>query len=258
MRRTPLRPTTRRHLARASLLLGIVAVQVLLILWLSEREDPLPAPASPQLTVVLSPSGFNWAADDPTLLALPSAAGFAGAGWRRATDPRYEPQDWDEPVQWLAADGQSLGRLLVEARPPGRARSSIAEKPTPALARMVLSAIPLPGGSTVRVEGELGRYPWLRAPAVPLITHSNVVGNTVIQVTVHPEGFVYSAIVLESCGLKTADHQALEVARAARFQLPTASQAETPAATGWRWGRLVFEWRTEAPESVAPPVGQPS
>ena len=41
--------------------------------------------------------------DDPTLLALPSLAGFSGAAWLKFPTLDYQTAEWAEPVRFAAA-----------------------------------------------------------------------------------------------------------------------------------------------------------
>jgi TonB family protein len=101
----------------------------------------------------------------------------------------------------------------------------------------------------VRIEPEESDLELVSPLTVPSVTHSNVLGATVVRVTVDRSGQVFSAVVLKSSGLKTADQLALGLARTARFRSarPGADRGE------WAWARLVFEWRTLAPGQ---PAGQ--
>jgi TonB family protein len=239
-----------------ALILGVLGAQAGVILFLSDRSAwvaPEPAPTS---VLRLAEVTHRTLIPDPTLLALPSAAGFAGVAWRQAHEPKYVSQPWDERPRWLTAREAPLGRSFLEAHRPEIGRGLTAEKPVPELAHRAVSPVRLPERSLVRVEGDLARLEWLTPLSVPSIAHSNILTETVVQLTVHPAGQVLSAIVLKSSGLRSADQQALALARDARF-----APRREPAGTGngeggeWTWGRLIIHWRTVVPpeKEAAPP-----
>jgi TonB family protein len=230
----------------------IVGAQAGAILWLSDRSQLPTVEPAPTTLLRLANETPPTLVPDPTLLALPSGAGFAGAAWQQAYHPRYTAQPWDDPPRWLAARQAPLGRSLLETRRPEIGRGLTAEKPVPELVRRQVSPVRLPERSLVRVEGDLARREWLTALSAPAVTHSNILTETVVHLTVHPAGQVHSAIVLKSSGLRSADQQALDLARAARFApMPESSDPET--ASAWTWGRLIIHWRTVAPQAVAAP-----
>jgi TonB family protein len=187
---------------------------------------------------------------DPALLALPSGASFAGEGWRQASDPRYKSPSWDEPPRWLAAREAPLGRLFLEARRPEIGRGLTAEKPVPELARREVGQVRLARSTVVYLEGEFGGMLLLEPVKAPSVTHSNVLGETVVQVVVHPEGQVLSAIVLKSSGLRSVDGEALALARRARFRPGRGEGAdgevgEARLERSLVVGRMIFQWWTE-------------
>jgi TonB family protein len=106
----------------------------------------------------------------------------------------------------------------------------------------------LPEATRVRLEGDLAGRVWLQAPALTDVTHSNILTDTVLRLTVHPEGWVWSAVLLRGSGLASADRQALDQVRRARLRPGAPGPAS--AAAGWGWGRMVVLWHTRAPEPV--------
>jgi len=73
-------------------------------------------------------------------------------------------------------------------------------------------------------------------------------------VLVDAGGYVVSAVLLGSCGLSAADLQAVELARAARFEpLPDGDRERLahPLANLAR-GKMIFQWHTIAPAAETP------
>jgi TonB family protein len=234
-----------------AIILGLLAFQAGLILWLSDRPEWDTPEHGPTSILRLAEVTHRTLIPDPTLLALPSGAGFAGAVWQLTDQPQYTSAPWDEPPRWLTARQAPLGRSLFEARRPEIGRGLTAEKPVPELARRTVSPVRLPERSLVRVEGDLARLESLTPLSAPSIAHSNILTETVVQMTVHPQGQVLSAIVLKSSGLRSADQQALHLARNARFA-PARPAAESETTAPWIWGRLIIHWRTVAPQAEEP------
>ena len=106
----------------------------------------------------------------------------------------------------------------------------------------------------VRVEGELATR-WLGEPLrLPAQPHSDLLSNSVVQVTVLPDGRTFSAVLLGGCGLREADQEALQRAGAVRFAPLPEPATPPPEAPGLAWGRLIFPWYARA---IAPPAAGP-
>jgi TonB family protein len=226
---------------------GLTALQAAVIFTLSDRS---PAQAVPHRTVPklrVATGDLSGLFADPRLLALPTAQGFAGIGWRIASDPQPVVQDWTEPMPWLGQSETGLARTLLAAPAVGIGRGVTADKPSPQLATNALPALPLAQATIVRLAASNAPWEWIEPLVAPAITHSNILSETVVEVTVHRSGQVFSAVVLEGSGLRSADDLALALARSARFQIPRSSGEPE------EWGRvrLVFEWHTVAPGSTA-------
>jgi TonB family protein len=222
---------------------GITALQAAAIFWMADRS-PVEAvhPASVR-HVRLAGWDLTSALSDPLLLALPTANGFAGIGWRVASDPGYSAEDWTEPVRWLGHSETNLVRVFLAAPAAGIGRGVSADKPAPQLVQRSVPRLPLAGETRVRLEGGEGDWEWEVPLAVSSITHSNVLSETVLQIATDPSGLVFSAVVLKSSGSKSADQQALALVRTARFRVTREGLPDRR----WNWARLVFDWRTLAP-----------
>jgi len=242
---------TRQH-ARADLrwvliAVGITAFQAGVLLLLSDRSPASAVHHEPVPRVKVAAWDLTRALPDPLLLALPTAQGFAGIGWRAASDPKYVAQEWTEPMAWLGQYETGLAQVFLTAPAVGIGRGVTTDKPQPQLAQNRVPVVLLAEQTVVRVEPEESDLELVSPLAAPSVTHSNVLGSTVIRVTVDRSGQVFSAVVLKSSGLKAPDQQALALARTARFRnaRPGADRGE------WAWARLVFEWRTLAPGQPA-------
>jgi TonB family protein len=227
---------------------GIAALQAGVVLLLSDRSPAaaIPGKPVPRMQVVSWDLGRAWS--DPLLLAFPTANGFAGIGWRAASDPQYVARDWTEPMPWLGQSETGLARVFLAAAAVGIGRGVTADKPAPELIPNQVPAVPLAGQTEVRLDGHESDWELAAPLLAPSITHSNVLGETVVQAAVDRSGQVFSAVVLKSSGLKAADQQALELARTARFRR---MRIDTVGGREWAWARLIFEWRTLAPGQPA-------
>jgi hypothetical protein len=194
------------------------------------------------------------ALEDPTLYALPSARGFAGAAWAQATDFPPPPLEWDEGVRWLTNSPGALSHgVYARLTPPSAPNSIPARKPPPRLMEVAVAPLPLASQSTLRIEGALAQRSLLTPLVLPSIAHSNLLTNAVVQLCVTADGEPFSAVLLQSCGLKSADAKALELAVSARFAAQPAAKGEW-VEVGGSWGELVFQWHTVA---ASPGGGRP-
>jgi TonB family protein len=239
------------RLRSVAILAGLLGIQAGGILWLSDRSEWVERERLQTPVLRLGEVTHHTLVPDPTFLALPSGAGFAGVAWRQAHVPQYTSRPWTEPPRWLTAREAPLGRSFLEASRPEIGRGLTAEKPVPELVRRTVTPVRLPERSLIRVEGDLARLEWLTPLSAPSITHSNILSETVVRMTVHPAGQVLSAIVLKSSGLRSADQQALALARDARFA-PVPDMDASAGEESWTWGRLIIHWRTVAPTVKEP------
>jgi TonB family protein len=237
---------------------SILLVQSALVFWLGERSRPVgvitsPEPllrlmgnASPILPAVLSPP-----LGDPTLFALPSHQGFSGAAWLDASPDRPVPPLWAEPPPWLPPRTNELGAdflPLIATNKPNGSFLEAALGPPPSTADVLLLNDVVTTQSLVRIQGPLTNRPLAAPVAVPNPVHPDVLSDTVVQVRINPVGLSESAILVQSCGVKSVDELALAAARAARF-LPAGKEpgeaTSRPASPAW--GRMVFQWFTAPP-----------
>jgi TonB family protein len=237
---------------------GVLALQVLLVLAFSSRQ-PLPRRAPlREFQLTLAPAAASGSAfaelqalADPTLFALPSSRGFAGAGRTRGIEQAYQPREWTEPLHWLTNSAAFTAPATIAAAPAGSGAVGL-EKPGPRVSDAIPTPLPLPEKSLVRFEGPAARRGLRSVPDVPVIVHSNLLADTAVRVGVQGDGLVFSAAIARSSGLRSADEQALAIARNAHFE-PVPAAGGSDGASTLSWGELVFRWRvvkgTERPRS---------
>ena len=238
--------------------LALFGAQIGLILFFSDRTPVVPRqpPAAPLFSLVPTPGlerrlTESFTASDPTLFGLVHPRGFSGAAWLAAPRPARELQSWSEPARWRAPElselGAGLWRFVQSGRP---ANFAALEKPAPDSTPLRIPPEPLPTQSTVRVEGDLAARPLVAPLELPLWPGSELLTNSVVQLTVNRSGEVIWTTLLSTRGLKspeqkTADQRALELARGARFQpVPGVSHSQTQPGGDLTWGNLIFQWHT--------------
>ncbi|MBI2924432.1 MAG: hypothetical protein HYY24_01875 [Verrucomicrobia bacterium] len=245
--------------------LALFGVQVGLILFFSDRTPfaPRQTPAAPLFNLVPTPGlerrlTESFTASDPTLFGLVHPRGFSGDVWLVAPRPAHELQPWSEPARWRAPELSELGAGLWRFVQSGRPATFAAlEKPAPDSTPLTIPPEPLPTQSTVRVEGHLAARPLVASLELPVWPSSELLTNSVVQLTVNRAGEVLWATLLSTRGLKSpeqkaADQRALELARGARFQPVPGVSASPPQPSGdLIWGNLVFHWHTVPPPPPA-------
>ncbi len=229
--------------------LGITALQAGVVLLLSNHSPGSTIQHDAVPRVEVAAWDLTHVLPDPLLLALPTPRGFAGIGWRSASDPRYIAQDWTEGIPWLCQSETGLARTFLAAPTVGIGRGVTVDKPLPQLTQNGLPGMVLAQQTVLRIEGDGSDWELAAPLTLPSLTHSNVLSETVVQAIADASGQVFSAIVLKSSGLKTADQQALALARTAQFRITRVDSNELE----WAWAHLIFEWRTLAP---GPPAGE--
>lgn len=235
---------------------GVFLLQVIIILVLSARPPLAATPAhrAARLRLITQPGWGSlvesrvWL-NDPAEIALVSARGFSGPVWLQL--PRMESglRHWTEPPRWLTQDVSSLATLpILTETQPARFPLPAAPAATPFLGATALSSSSGPPQSTVRVEGDLAKRRRLDSPELPSWPYNDVLAATTVQLVVDRHGSVLAANLVTRSGLPAADQRALELARAARFEL--ASPASGPSSL--TWGRMVFQWQAGPPGTNAP------
>jgi hypothetical protein len=236
-------------------------VQVSLIYLLSDRRPLVARQAtpSPEYYLLLDtppniPVTELLNLNDPTLFVLPGLRGFSGLAWLRPGPLEHPSPDSTGPECWLTQDVSELGRVFRELlRTNVVTHRSFADKPAPKLSAVNPPPIPLPIRSSLRVEGDLALRELPVAVEVPSVPHPDLLANTVIQLAVDAWGFTLFPVVLSGSGSKSADQQALDLARAIRFKPLVGLNAGAPLGQrSLTWGRLVFQWHTVPAATPSP------
>ncbi|HEY1662723.1 MAG TPA: hypothetical protein VGI03_09920 [Verrucomicrobiae bacterium] len=179
--------------------------------------------------------------DDPALFALPHA------------DPYNAPYQvtnsfhWSNATHWLSLTDIVGGVTSGLGQPYHFSTAHLEFIPPVKLDVPATQFRPeFAQASTLRVDGDLARRPWIAAPRLPLWIDNDVLQPAVVQVLVNPEGDVASEVLLPpGSGLDAADQKALEIARGLHFV-----RAAHPT-----FGNLTFNWQTApAPETNAPAI----
>jgi hypothetical protein len=227
-----------------------MAVQVILLIWLSERKQITPRKpesATPFYAVTDaapdSPVAVLLNLGDPTLFALPHEHGFSGTAWLNVGPLQYRSSDWTEPPRWLTQSEERLGGMFEAfLRTNVAGHRSLAARPLVRPENVPVSPLPIRSRSTCRIEGDLAKRELLTPLDVRSIPHTDILTNTVVQVVVTARGLVFSPVVLSGSGSRIADQHALDLARSARFKPLDGAPSQSPAAQ--TWGRIIFEWQT--------------
>jgi hypothetical protein len=244
-----------------------MVAQVGLIFSLSDRtrlssRQPDSSPTF-QLVVDLPPDSAvaEWLKiEDPALFALPDPNAFSGLAWMTAPAPRHQSVDWTEPPSWLTLSVEELGRAFAEfVRTNVVGPRVLADKPAPQPDKMAVAPLPLPAGSSLRLEGDLANRELVAPVELPSIPHTEIMTDTVIQVLVSPSGVPFSPVPLGSSGSPEADRRALELVNSIRFKpLTSGNSASRRGQAEFTWGKIIFQWHTlEMPGTNAPAAKPP-
>ena len=239
--------------------LGLFALQILLLAWFGSRGpfQPRPVSPAPQLNLAGGAASELLALTDPTLFAQGSPHGFSGASWMRIPVPEYQPPEWTEAPRLLALNEQQLGadfRRFVRTNQPFTP-AFIAKSP-PRLAVPATEELrpATSAPSTLRIEDDLIGRELQSSPALPPQAATDLLTDSIVQVLVNGDGNVVSEVLLASSGKLAADEKALALARAAQFE-PLLRTNAAQASTNLTHGTLVFTWQTVLlPTSNAPPA----
>ncbi len=233
------------------------------IFWLASRWQSVPKWENPAPFFYFSldeksdqrlaeATGFR----DPTLFALPHANGFSGQAWRSFPPEPAPVTHWSAPPEWLPLSEEQLGQTLnsyVLTNRPIQAQLLAALRAAPA-PNVRLPDEPLVTRSTLSFSGALAQRKLLRQPALPAISHQDVLGRTVVEVSVNAEGLVETAVVSGESGLKAADTTGLVLARAVEFEPLFIREAQARATAPPTLGRIIFAWavQTNLPAVTSP------
>jgi hypothetical protein len=240
-------------------ILAGLTLHIALIWFFGRGPDPasgIPKPAS-TLHFATDPNAALTLAQfpdlhDAALLPMPGAHGFSLEGWLEFQPLSHILTDWTNAPRWLAPDATALGaqfnRLVDDsASLPQHA----GDKPAPPLTdnRLLVSNIHTRQKSVLRLEGPLAQAgrSLLNPPELPSWTHSDLITNTVVQLLVDWQGWVFSTALIASSGSAEADQWALRRAKALNWT-PDAVRPTPPIhpapAEALTLGKLVFQWHT--------------
>jgi len=231
------------------IILGILTIQVLLVVWLSDRQPAQVRTPSRAPTLQWAGSGLDeiLSLSDPTLFALPSANGFSGLAWLSASWIPTPSTNWIEPMPWLQPSILQLASHRSSFYPSvGASLPQGGELPLPQpVLPQVAPMAPLIAESALRVEGNLTGRKLLSQVSLKPWAHTDLLTPTTVQLLVDAQGEPRSStLLLPGSGLKVADDYALEIARSLRFESLPADKSGTNLVARLTWGQLVFEWQT--------------
>lgn len=189
---------------------------------------------------------------DPTLFALPHARDFALLKMPEISPPEFR---WTEPPRWLPLNSKNLGVAFTQFMQTNSfGIYQINFKPPLKWNPPATTFQPaFTENSTLQIRGELARRKLLNPVLLPDWPYADVIAPSKVQALVDADGDVISAVLLPldnspklESRYPTADHRALEIARAARFS----------PASGLTIGVMIFHWRSVPPaaNSTANPV----
>lgn len=229
-----------------------------------ERKDPVRPAARPQ-PFLYAGAGDELtgrlvelaASRDPTLFALPHPRSFSGEAWLSFQPDVPKLTNWSAPREWLELPVNQLGGVLREHLATNRltAMSLLAAMRAPGAVEVRLPGEPVATNTTVRVEGAVTSRGLVSLPALPAVSHHDVLRRTTVSVAVDGEGLVETAALSGESGSPAADARALELARQFQFRpLPLRNVREREMAPP-TIGRLVFAWQVVPPTNGVPAAG---
>jgi TonB family protein len=239
--------------------LAVFAGQLGLIFLLSERAPirPRPAAGAPTLRLAGPATAELLALEDPTLFTLPHRRSFAGRAWMLPTWTTNRSFSWSVEPNWLTLNTNELGAAFNQFVATNRFElPQVFAPPEPALTLPALAAeMTAPTASALKITGALAERKLLTPLTLPSWPSAELLTNSVVRMVVDLEGRPVSLALLSGSGSPKADQQALEQARAARFNSIERGQSPGPVAQSLAWGSLIFEWNTLPlpPTSNLPP-----
>jgi hypothetical protein len=184
------------------------------------------------------------ALEDPALFVLPHAKGFSGGTWMKAPPLEFQPRRWSESPRLLSLSRENLGEIFAKyLQVNAGAAFQTVTAPEPLLTFPVIAPSPrLALESNLRIEGELAQRRLLNPGPLPPVVEAST--NSVVEVTVSPQGYVFSA-VLSARSAGTNDQLALHIARSKRFEPIDSVGPDRPthSPAPMMQGTLIFEWR---------------
>ncbi|MDB6024677.1 MAG: hypothetical protein JWM68_900 [Verrucomicrobiales bacterium] len=179
-------------------------------------------------------------ATDPTVFVLASSRGFSGGTWLKMPAQDYAIADWDEPARWLELNREQLGSVFTNfLRGTEVSSLQIAEK-LPARFAAAEESPRNPTASRFLIEGALNKRPLLSSLNPPVWPHTDILRNSIVQISVSGAGDVVLARLLSRSGFSAADQKAVAIARELRFKPVNNGDG----ASNLTIGKVIFQWET--------------
>jgi len=235
-------------------LLFVFLAHAAAVFWFGERMKPAAAPErlQPLLYLASDEATARRLAEisiaDPTLFALPSERGFSGDAWLKIKPADMSLSNWSAPPSWLPLNVNELGATLALYAETNRVSAEALldglRSATPFELRM--PSQPVSALSSFAVEGPLSSRRLKLIGSLPVATNSELVTNSVVDLSVNGDGVVESAMLIGECGLKAMDERALAAVRQFAFEPLMQPRAKREASIPQR-GRVVFTWHVVLP-----------
>lgn len=196
---------------------------------------------------------------DPTIFALPHAKGVSGRAWLNFQPQIPRLSNWFAPPEWLALPvdqlGASLDAFAATNRPSDEPLlASLRATRTP---EVRIPDEPIMTRSSLKVEGLLAMRKLMEVPPLPSMTNNDVLGKTVVAVSVNGNGVVESAALTQESGSKPADDRGVDLSRALRFEPLPIRDARAREMAPPTILRVIFTWHVAPTNLTASAVGGP-
>lgn len=171
----------------------------------------------------------------------------------------YRVPDWTGPTNLLNLEVNRLGKGLSDyVRSNAVEAYDVVSRSAPEITEIPFLR-PIEGKSQLHVEGELANRWLLSRPELKPWPAGGILSDTEVQVSVKPDGTVFSAVAVSRSGLKEADDFALKAAKALLFEPSWNSQSmkHSGSTDSLAWGKVVFAWFTTAMAATNAAVAGP-
>lgn len=232
--------------------LVLFAGQIAILFWLGDRGavPKRKLTAAPLLRLAGQEPSELLRLTDPTLFARPHWDSFSGAAWLNVPPAPPRPAEPAEPPLLLALPDDRLGAAFNDFMRTNKLEVAdslwpvVPDLTSPPPAPLVFA----PDSSSYHLEDGLEHRRLLSALKPPVLEHTDILSNSIVQLVVDEEGRPLSVTLLAGSGLVTADSNALALARAARFEpLNTGGPDHRPGPSRLSWGKLIFDWAVRPP-----------
>jgi|GEM_PF-5959267 len=190
---------------------------------------------------------------DPALFALVTPRSFSGPLWYTYPSLNYEPMIKTPEFAGFQQIPKSQFTMLTETlKKISPTTVRIVTKPLQSQPIVSAPILPDRTQSVLKVTGPISNTRKLvTIPPLPSIKSTNLVPNSIVEVTISADGRVLSALLINSSGDPQADTIAVDIAKKAVFNPISYEGIVRPWEIDFfNWGTLVFEWYTSAQEHV--------